>query len=504
MSLDNGNTQESEVVDDIPTTASEKKVLVVEDEPDTKKVSLKEKLESMFLYNKSFDEIEAEVEKISLILNKDKSKLTAEEQKLFNKYEADLVKDDSYIVRLFKAFEDQRRLYLSTDYLTNVIVDRIANGGVLEEAFGKLNHQLSNKKKNTQDPNIPLKPMKLQGKAGKVEMMERFRGICRVPLLNSGFWITIKSQALLELNSFFESIDIEDKTYGRLLGGHYYLYYDHHIKQTFIDIITKSIVDSSLKGYYQSKVFEKALKLNDYDVLVGAACFMLFRNGIEIDVPCIHENCGNIETVEVDLSKIRYNDMTLLDEFCISTVLESSSESLTLEDLEVYQEHLKLDKAIVEGDHVITCEVPSMYRYFEYGNKAIAKLTNGIHGNDIHAANFASTINSLATYTYLPWIKKLEINPNTPDWAETDDGDIILENLEMLIYENYDVLADIQTKFIVKSKVSFMCYPGTKCPKCGGSPNGQDVNYQPADTQMLFFYLSTQQLRKPPKGLKNI
>lgn len=270
-----------------------------------------------------------------------------------------------------------------------------------------------------------------------------------------------------------------------------------------MDMITNAIVDSSLKGYDQSKVFEKALSLNDYDVLVGAACFLLFRNGIYLDIPCIHEGCGNIETVEVDLSKIRYNDLSLLDEYCIESITSAGSETLTLEDLEVYRSHLKFNNTIVEGDSVITCEVPSMNKYLQLGSKAIAKLTTGVHGNNIQATNFASTLNSLAAFTYIPWIKKIEMFPNTPDWTETSDTDLILDLLENLIYENYPVLSDIQTNFITNTKISFLCYPGTKCSKCGGSPNGQDVNYQPADVQLLF-YLSTQTLQKPAKGLKSM
>jgi len=233
---------------------------------------------------------------------------------------------------------------------------------------------------------------------------------------------------------------------------------------------------------------------------------MLYRDGIDMDIPCLNEDCNHIETVKIDLSKIKLNNYSLLNEKSIETILTAPSQSLTLNDVEEYKNNLNIPSKIFgeNSSAVITCQTPSMYKYIETGKRITAKLMSGIHTDNIRDKKFITKLNSLAVYSYSPWVKTVEFDPHTANWTIIEEDRLIIKAIEDLIQKGDPILTKIQNDFITKSKISILCYPGVKCPKCGATPSDIKSEFYPADMQSVFFFLSSIALSKPGKNLNLI
>jgi len=458
-----------------PSISSDKEIL----EP--KKIGTASALiDELVLFNKSRPEVNEIVEAFINILDKG----TKEEKDLLTK---NLKDDDSYESKIREVYNHMNRMETNVNLIAEMLTDAKKHGGVAA-AEGMFGSQIS--MPEPLQGSIPAGPKRLSGKQGKVSLIRNIHGYAKTPLFNSGIWVVIKPFSIAELNSFFESVDIEDKIYGRLYGGHYYLFQDFRIKQQFMDLIVGSIIDSSLKNWETSKEFEKALDIQDYDILIGAVCQLLFKDGLEYNIPCIHKDCGHVETVKIDLNKIRYNDYKLLTDDNIKTVLQAESDSINLEMIKAYKEKLVFERKIVSDGVTIHCETPSMWKYLQIGHTLAAKLFSGLHGESVEAKNFVQKLLSLASYSYLPWVFEIETDVQGPNWSISADRDIILHALDIFVIQEKDIMTRIEDEFIKKTKVSFMAYPGVKCPKCGGTPNDIKSDIYPADMQQLFFFLS--------------
>lgn len=437
-------------------------------------------IDELVLFNKSRDEVNNDVNDFLKVINEGPQ----EEKDLLIKKLKD---DDSWESRIREVFNHMNRMETNVNLLVDMMTSSKNKGG-MGKAEGMYSTQLS--LPETQAEGIPKGPRRLTGKKGKSDLIRNLHGYAKTPLFNSGIWVAIKPFSIAELNSFFESVDTEDKIYGRLYGGHYYLFQDFRIKQQFMDLIAGNIVDSSLKDYETSKQLEKAVDLQDYDILIGAACQLLFKNGLEYNIPCIHKDCDHIETVKIDLANIRYNDYKLLTEENIKTILMAESETMNLENIKEYKDKLSFERKIVDDTTIIHCETPSMYKYLQIGHTLAAKLFHGLHSESIEAKNFVQKLLSLASYSYLPWIFEIETDVQGPNWSISADRDIILNALDIFILQEKDIMTRIEEEFIKKTKISFMAYPGVKCTKCGGTPGDIKSESYPADMQQLFFFLS--------------
>jgi len=488
---------------------------VSEDRDKKKEATNPNYIKDIKLYNRSIGEIDAyltqintDVEQIKkdlneAILEKDEDKIKSLTTAL-ESYEKKYDDENSFLFGITKLRLDMARYDNNIEYIGNLLSECVKSEHDIKQATGLMTHMLN--RGEVQPREEGSAPLKLSGQQGESFLLNKLRGLCRVPFYNSGFWVVIKSISLYELNAFFESVDLDEKVFGRILGGHYYHMYDFRIKQAFIDLMAAHIVDSSLKDFDKSKVFEKALTLPDYNALVAAANFMLYREGIELDMVCVHEDCRHVETVNIDLAQIRYNDHSLMTSKHIATVNEAEARSLTLNDLKEYRDTLVIEKRIFSEKNptVVTCETPTMYKYFDIGNKMTTKLISGLHTDNIHDRRFAQHMNGLAVYIYLPWIEKIEMDIGSTFQSETDKQDMLTIIIEDLIVGNDPILAKIQKEFINKAAISYFCYPGVKCKGCGRTSEDIKSDYYPADVQTLFFYLSSRTLLKTQNGLESI
>lgn len=458
--------------------------------------------------DKYFEDIKDKVSKLQASL------ISAQEQgkeDLIKKYSDEITEiansyedSDSFVTELLRLRMEMAKYNNNIEYTAILLSNALARNEDIRPASGLDNHALN---KGTVDiSEKKAGPINLSGAGGEAFLLNRLRGLCRIPLYDSGFWIVIRSYSLIELNSFFQSIDIDEKMFGRILGGHYYNMYDYRIKEAFTNLLVTAVVDSSLKDFDKSKVLEKAITLPDILAIYAACNYMLYRDGVEIDMTCMHEDCKNIEPVMVDLANIRFNNYSLLGPTHIAQVDAAGKESVTLNDCIQYRNTLNIERKIFseKDSAIITCTIPSLDRYFSVANTLSAKLISGLHVDDVQDKKFVEYLRSLLPYIYLPWIERCELDVGTDYHSIATDDKNMLTIIEHLIRQNDPILAKIQNEFINKAQVSYFCYPGVKCSKCGRTSDDIKKDYYPADVQSLFFFLSSATLVKSEAELTSI
>lgn len=426
------------------------------------------------------------------------NKLTDELKKIGEQY-AD---EDSHISKLMQIRFGMAQYDNQVEYVSRLLASAKERGDELRHVPPE---QTFRANKNTQSHSSSSGEIK--GQAGDIYLLTRLHGFCRVPLYNSGFWLSFRSSAMWELNAFFQSIDMEEKIFGRILGGHYYHLYDFTIKEAFLDLIEEIVVDSSLKDFNKVGVLRKAIALPDINTLFASCCYMLYRDGLDVDVSCLEESCGHISPIHVVLTNCVINNYSLLTSVHLSQLLQTDKESLTLNDVVHYQNTLNgIHNSILceKEPFIFKCQVANIERYLQIGSIVYKKILSGLKTDDIKDRRFTQYLRSLIPWMYIPWIESVTIDVDTDTPLVIKEPEKIIQVIETLIRQNDPILGRIQKDFIDRIVVSHYCYPGVKCPACGKEPDDIKKDSYPADVESLFFFLSSATLIKIEEGLANI
>jgi len=177
------------------------------------------------------------------------------------------------------------------------------------EAISKLKNCVKELGLSKVKPNISTTdgPKVLSGDAALATVIARTKGVFRIPLYNSGFWISVKPPTLSELDSFIREVDTEFKEFGRVLGSHYHLIFNIYIKQKLMDLVSSNIINSNFDGFKSKSALMDAISLHDYDTIAWAFCTMMYSDGINIGVFCTNPECGYRDNSHyIDLAKCNY------------------------------------------------------------------------------------------------------------------------------------------------------------------------------------------------------
>jgi len=338
----------------------------------------------------------------------------------------------------------------------------------------------------------------LSGARAKETLIARTGGVMKVYLFNSGFWINVRSLNLSELNSFYDTVDINGKEFGKILGGHSYLLYDNFIKQQFCDFIPKMVLSSNLKDWHKKSNLLNKISFHDYPTILWAACCMLFKRGLEIGVVCSNQECKHIENnTKLDIKKMRVTNFDALSETAI-TMLRSDDEKST-KDIEAYKKELNLTEEFKHSNFKITASVPSIGEYLKISNELTSSLINALRGEP--NLDNKEIISMIAIYFYptlAPWISKLTfLKPDDSIDFFTKDTSVILNFL--VGYKRTeekdveDLFVDKFQDFIKRSRLSLICSQPLECPKCHKGIETEDDLF-PLDLHELFFMITCRQL----------
>ena len=331
----------------------------------------------------------------------------------------------------------------------------------------------------------------LKGAEARIAAIARLRGLTRVNLYNSGFWIVLRPFSLLELNEIINTIDSERKELGRTLGGHVFTIVDLFCRKKFMELLPMIVTNSNLSGYRNGSVLTDSISYHDYDVLVWAVCSMMYRDGIDLDLVCTNPECRHVDPKQhIDLSKLRYNNLAMMKPELLEKV--TAGKPTTQEEVLAYQAELFSDINKVDStDVILTLQAPTMGRFITIADAIMSKLVTALHGErSLANSQVTDSLGLTAIRMLSPWVACMEFKATeTADAFKVTDPEAIMDVLENILDSGTDIYAVID-KFVAQTRISHIAYTSLECPACHKRPNGDLNNFFPFDVQYLFFYLA--------------
>lgn len=393
---------------------------------------------------------------------------------------------NDFYVRLLQLFSQVgTTVDLTRDYLERLLHD----GHVLTNEVGE---PIQDKLVRSSVKAIDGQRQKLTGREAKLAILARAKGLRKVHLLNSGFWVTIRPPRIAELSQWYADVSTESKDFGRLLGGHVFMFSDVLLRRKFMEIFPSLVVDSNLENWRAPDRLAKMISIQDYDTIVWACCTLIYKEAITVNVHCTNEECQYIaQNYKIDIDKIRFTNLDAIPEEAYSYLSKQlvSLDKVSTAHIKQYHKLLGFNKDLNINGVVYKLHVPSIHRFIECGAEFIKQIMESLKGTDSgFDAELEREVRVNVAKTYLPWVSRIV----TPDF-ETDDPEAITAQMEMDVLENR-ILSDEILQYQYSTKLSYFCYTMLECPKCHKTPSKVLHDYYPLDPTYLFFYLFSRQL----------
>ena len=333
---------------------------------------------------------------------------------------------------------------------------------------------------------------KLTGRDAKLAILARAKGLRKVHLLNSGFWVTIRPPRIAELSQWYADVSTETKDFGRLLGGPVFMFSDVLLRRKFMEVFPSLVVDSNLENWRAPERLAKMISIQDFDTIVWACCTLIYKEAITVNVHCTNEDCQYVaQNYKVDIDKIRFTNLDAIPEEAYSYLSKQlvSMDKVSSAQIKQYHKLLGFNKDYVLGDVTYKLHVPSIYKFIECGAEFIKQIMESLKGVDSgFDGELEREVRVNVAKTYLPWVSRIV----TPEF-ETDDPEAIAAQMEMDVLQDRS-LSDEILQYQYATKLSYFCYTMLECPKCHKTPSAVLTDYYPLDPTYLFFFLFSRQL----------
>ena len=390
------------------------------------------------------------------------------------------------------------------------IIETLKSG----DAYKKLHQQQDTNRfpgiKDGRPNRVSMPNADIAGRDAIIALKARLGGIVRVNLLNSGFWVAIRSPQIDELQEIFATIDFENKEIGRILGGHFALLTDMYLKEKFVNIlISKQIImESNFKDIYKAGAFVRNLAYHDYDTLMHAVVMLMTRGGLRYR--CVCPKCGNVSIETLDVGACKFvNEDLWTDEVrrWWNTTVDKEGKLIvhTEKDLLHYRNDIlnkkyifsnKVDNGLGEVvDVSLELSEPTMRKYHEVGSILIRKLNetiNAISKGDEDRAELVTATLSVHNYQQIaPWVNLLRVTGEDGKIdIQTSDANVIITYLDELSQHD-GALTKALTKFIAESRFNWIGTHSISCPNCHAKPTSEMDGFYPLEIQTIFFGLSS-------------
>ena len=356
--------------------------------------------------------------------------------------------------------------------------------------------------------NISKVTMKLDGKPklykgeDAVQLINnRYRGIYKVHLHNSGFWIKIVPLSPSNMDAWMQEVDFNYKQIGRLIGGHFYLGLGVYLKDKLADLLRLTVTDSNLQNWKDGSTLVDSISLQDYETICWAYATAMHRDGIQISTVCTNPECQTTNKQQyVDLARCSFINPAVYSKEAITFMLEGSAPGVirTREALQNYRTKLLKNVRLINFNKTDQLELrdPSLGHYIRTGMKVMGELIAAVNGGGGDKKpsidddkSRRETANRLSTMLS-PWVARVICKDEAGNvQAIIEDQQAISDLLETVISDQDDFVAQIE-QFITESKVSFYGFINAKCPKCGKQMDLLKENIAPLDMEYVLFCLS--------------
>ncbi len=362
----------------------------------------------------------------------------------------------------------------------------------------ELDQKLSISKINSK---LEGKPKLYKGEDAIQLINNRYRGVYKVQLHNSGFWIKIVPLSPSNMDAWMQEIDFNYKQIGRLVGGHFYLGLGVYLKEKLADLLRLTVVDSNLQNWREGSTLVDMISLQDYETICWAYSTVMHRDGIQISAVCTNPECQFTNTQQfVDLARCSFINPAAYTKEAMAFMMEGSAPGVirTKEALDNYRVKILKNTRLVNFNETDQLELrdPSLGQYIRTGMKVMGELIAAVNGggdskkptiDDDKARR--ETANRLSTMLS-PWVSRVICKDESGNVeAVIEDQKAITDLIETIMVERNDLIANIE-RFITESRVSFYGFVNAKCPKCGKQMDLLKDNITPLDMEYILFCLS--------------
>lgn len=315
----------------------------------------------------------------------------------------------------------------------------------------------------------------------------------KINLYNSGFYIVCRAPFLSELAEYWRDCSAAVQEYGYILGQLSYLPASIYRKQAALKLIEAVTIESNLEGYNTPGMLRKAISFLDFEPILWGIGSLMFPKGLKVDHMCHEGNCRYMESANISVNDMRYNDWTLLSADAIT--FTSSKKSRSLDDLKEYRTKIgTLDVSTkIDNQWSASLRIPTMEEYEEANLAYISEMAKTIQ---------LSAMASADMYVNTKYFSILAPFASVIDYRNPENGQIthfngnnmaqILDALQSGSVHFSKVVDD----FISRVKVTHICHTFNKCPKCGKLPSAAIGNLIPCDVESTFFTLAVSKIQE--------
>lgn len=346
--------------------------------------------------------------------------------------------------------------------------------------------------------------------------LKAYRGLgsmYRLPLWNSGFWITFSAPSepeLIELNHLIASdrAQLGRRSYGMSFSNTTGIYADRILAFAMEHIYTTSV---RLKPDTDIRTL---IKCTDLPAIAMAIAATKWPSGFDYERACTcdPENCKHVVKERVDITKLLMVDTNNLTQWQLAHMSKVSADSMEEDDVRRYQEEMVIaqsSKYVLDKDSAtpvsIEFKVPNCRQYVEAAHRWIADITAMVDraltkdtDNNQRNAYLVKQGQATSLRMYAHWVKSLsyfDVNATEHDTLEQNidaiSGDDVLRA---------DFLKFIH-EYIAGSTATVIGIPTYTCPNCKGTNTAADShptiqNAIPIDVYQTFFELIAQKIRR--------
>lgn len=351
--------------------------------------------------------------------------------------------------------------------------------------------------------------------ASAISRLRAYRGLgsmYRVPLWNSGFWITITAPSepeILELHNLInqDRAQLGRRSYGMSFSNTTVIYADR-------------IVAFALEHVYNTSVNVKPgtdlrnlIKSNDIPTIAMAVAASMHPNGFGYERACLAdpEVCKHVISEKINIEKTLLVDTNSLTAWQIAHMSKVTHNSMEEADVQRYQEEMVIAQKRkyeldAQSDQPVSIflKVPTVTQYIEAGHRWINEITALVDraltkevDNDQRNSYLIKQGQATTMRMYTHWVDSLEFGG-----APVKDSETLEDSLNTISAD--DTLrvdfAEATQKFIAHSNISVIGVPSFKCPNCGGvnssdKPHPEIRDAIPIDVYQTFFEVIAQRVR---------
>lgn len=332
--------------------------------------------------------------------------------------------------------------------------------------------------------------------------------VFRMPLWNTGMWLTLKSpgeDVLLEMNRRMlnEKIDL-----GRETDGAVYSNFSVFAAQVIMSTVLDNIYQMNLKT---EKNPLSLISVHDIIPLAMGLAATIWNNGFVYRRACTHDvaKCTHVVEEKLDISKLLFVNRKALSPKQLAIMAKTKNGEITEADLTAYREEnykaQTRNVVIRQGqptEFMLRLRVPTVMEHFESGNVWINDLKDSVNktltidAGDNERNTFLDQ-HSKATMLrqYIHWIEGIQFGEDNMITSRE-----ALQNIMNRISSQDDVrneIIDAVRKYIDHTSLTVVGVPTYKCPNCQGENKvkGTQEAFEgiiPLDVYNTFFLLLVQ------------